>query len=118
MMETYHEDAGQGEVEVFYSMEEALKWLGREEEKHQNHENRTDQSRRGVSQQTAIKTFSENDPPGQRPPGQSPEAAFFSAARHQRREKIEVCERGLCRLITDRNLSSPGLISNTSPRSK
>jgi len=40
MMEIYHEDVGYAEVEVFYSMDEALKWLEREEEKHQNHEAR------------------------------------------------------------------------------
>src|SRR5215472_2390701 len=37
MGEIYHEDAAHTEVEVFYSMEEALKWLGGEAEKHQNH---------------------------------------------------------------------------------
>ena len=36
MLEIYHENAGRGEAEVFYSMDEALKWLGREEEKRQN----------------------------------------------------------------------------------
>ena len=35
MMEIYQEDAGHTELQVVYSMEEALKWLGREEEKHQ-----------------------------------------------------------------------------------
>ena len=29
MMEIYHEDLGYAEVEVFYSMDEALKWLER-----------------------------------------------------------------------------------------
>jgi hypothetical protein len=38
MMEIYHSDFGHAEVHVFYSMDEALKWLGREEEKHQNRE--------------------------------------------------------------------------------
>ena len=38
MMEIYQEDAGHTELQVVYSMEEALKWLGREEEKHQNRE--------------------------------------------------------------------------------
>jgi hypothetical protein len=38
MAEAYNENAGYAEVEVFYSMEAALKWLGREEEKPQSHE--------------------------------------------------------------------------------
>jgi hypothetical protein len=38
MMEIYQEDAGHTELQVVYSMEEALQWLGREEEQHQNHE--------------------------------------------------------------------------------
>jgi hypothetical protein len=38
MAEIYREDEGDTEVEVFYSVEEALKWLGRDEEKHPNHE--------------------------------------------------------------------------------
>jgi hypothetical protein len=37
MVEIYHEDLEYAEVEVFHSMDEALRWLGREEEKHQNH---------------------------------------------------------------------------------
>ena len=49
MMEIYHEDVGHAEVEVFYSMDEALKWLGREEEKHHNHEaGRTDPEEESV----------------------------------------------------------------------
>jgi hypothetical protein len=38
MMEVYHEGLAYAEVEVFYSMDEALKWLEREKEKHENHE--------------------------------------------------------------------------------
>jgi hypothetical protein len=34
MMEIYQEDVGHTELAVFYSMDEAWKWLGREEEKH------------------------------------------------------------------------------------
>ena len=50
MMQIYHEDLEQTEVQVFYSMDEALKWLGREEEKHQNHEaGRTDPEEESVS---------------------------------------------------------------------
>jgi len=37
MVEIYHENLEYAEVEVFYSMDEALKWLGGEEENHQNH---------------------------------------------------------------------------------
>jgi hypothetical protein len=33
MMEVYHEDLEYADVHVFYSMEEALKWLGRDQEK-------------------------------------------------------------------------------------
>jgi hypothetical protein len=32
MMKIYHQDIGHTEAEVFYSMDEALKWLGAEEE--------------------------------------------------------------------------------------
>ena len=32
MMESYHESLGYAHVQVFYSMDEALKWLGREDE--------------------------------------------------------------------------------------
>jgi hypothetical protein len=38
MAQIYQEDAGVAAAEVFDSMDEALKWLGREEENHQNHE--------------------------------------------------------------------------------
>jgi hypothetical protein len=33
MMEVYHEDLEYADVHVFYSMDEALKWLGRDQEK-------------------------------------------------------------------------------------
>lgn len=36
MMEIYHENLGYADVHVFYSMDEALKWLERGEEKHKN----------------------------------------------------------------------------------
>jgi hypothetical protein len=50
MVEIYHEDVGHEEVKVFCSMNEALKWLGREEEKHQNHDaRRTDSEGESVS---------------------------------------------------------------------
>jgi hypothetical protein len=50
MMEIYHEDVVHTETEVFYSMDEALQWLRREEEKHQNHEaGPTDPEEKSVS---------------------------------------------------------------------
>jgi hypothetical protein len=49
MMEIYHEDEGHSEVQVFYSMDEALKWLRREEEKHQNEVGPTDPEKVSVS---------------------------------------------------------------------
>jgi hypothetical protein len=33
MMKVYHEDLEYAAVQVFYSMDEALKWLGRDQEK-------------------------------------------------------------------------------------
>ena len=32
MMEVYHEDLEYADIQVFYSMDEALKWLGRDQE--------------------------------------------------------------------------------------